>query len=120
MKIYVAHSSDFDYVNKLYRPLRESALNGEHDFFLPHENERSSDTKELMRECDLLLADVSKPSTGEGIEIGRAEAIGLRIVCIYESGSKVSSSLKYVCNEFIEYTNPNDMITKITRLLSKI
>lgn len=118
MKVYVAHSSDFDYVNKLYKPLRESRLNAVHDFFLPHEKGQAEDTKELMKECDLLLADVSKPSTGEGIEIGRAEAIGLRIVFVYEKGSKVSSSLKFVSQEIIEYSDSADLIEKVSSILS--
>lgn len=120
MKVYVAHSSDFDYVNKLYRPLRESALNSEHDFFLPHEKGDIRETKELMKECDLLLADVSMPSTGEGIEMGRAEAIGLRIACIYERGSRVSSALRFVSDIFVEYNDPQDMIRKVADLLQKI
>jgi len=33
MKIFVAHSSNFDFKNELYLPLRNSSLNNKHIFF---------------------------------------------------------------------------------------
>lgn len=113
MKIYVAHSNDFDYENKLYKPLRASALNTEHEIFLPHEHGRHENTRELMKSCNLLVAEVSLPSTGEGIELGRAEAIGLPVLCISEQGAKVSSSLKYVTDHFLQYSDAEDMLSKL-------
>lgn len=119
MKIYIAHSSDFDYEDKLYRPLIGSSLNDEHEIFLPNKAEnRLIKTKDVVREYALLIAEVSKPSTGEGIEIGLAEAYDIPIVCIYEKGAKISNSLQYVTNEFIEYSDTEDMLTKIEAFLS--
>lgn len=34
MKIFVAHSSNFDFKNELYLPLRNSDLNNKHKIFL--------------------------------------------------------------------------------------
>ena len=113
MKIYISHANGFDFKKKLYAPLRESTLNEEHEFYLPHESGASVNTKELMKEYDLLIAEVSHPSTGQGIEIGRAEAFNIPIICIYEKGSKISNSLKYVTDTFIEYETPEDMIEQI-------
>jgi hypothetical protein len=120
MKIYIAHSNKFDFENKLYLPLRSSTLNTEHAFFLPHEDGKAENTKELMKDFDLLIAEVSEPSTGEGIEIGRADMLNIPIVCIYEQGSKVSNSLRYVSNEFIEYADPKDMLGKLTDFLNRL
>ncbi len=117
MKIYVAHASDFDYVNKLYAPIIGSELAKIHEFFLPHAEGNSFNTKEVMKGMDLLLAEVSKPSTGEGIEIGRAEAAGITVLCAYEIGVKVSSALKYVSKDFIEYQDPEDLLVKLEAYL---
>lgn len=38
MRIYVTHSSGFNYKNELYLPLRNSALNEKHEITLPHEH----------------------------------------------------------------------------------
>ena len=41
-----------------------------------------------MKECDILIAEISKPSLGVGYEIGFAEALGKKIVCLYREGSE--------------------------------
>ncbi len=118
MKIYVGHSGNYDFENDLYKPLRDSRLNEEHEIFLPHESgNEDKDTKEIIGSCDLFIAEVSEASTGLGIEMGRADMQKARIVCIYKEGSKISGSLKFVCNDFLEYSDSNDMIEKISRYI---
>ena len=36
---------------------------------------------------------------------------------LYEKGSKISSSLKFITNNFIEYENIDDMIYKINKFI---
>lgn len=73
MKIYVAHSSGYDYQNELYSPIRNSTLNTKHQITLPHENSiEQFNSKEFLKKCNLVIADVSYPSTGLGIELGWA------------------------------------------------
>lgn len=117
MKIFVPHSSNFDFRNELYLPLRSSALNELHEFILPQENKREVITRELIKECDMVLAEVSYPSTGQGIELGWASMLNAPIVCIYKEGLKYSPALRYVTDTFIDYKNPKDMIEKITEIL---
>lgn len=120
MKIYIAHSNDFDYKNRLYTPLRESGLNNEYEIFLPHENGRHEDSNEVMAGCDLVIAEVSVPSTGEGIELGRAEAAGIPILCISENGAKISSALQYITKNFLEYSDAEDMVRKLDSFLKRL
>ena len=120
MKIYVGHSNDWNYENELYNPILKSELNKKHDIILPHLNNRSFDTKKVIEEADLFIAEVSRPSLGLGIEIGRAEQIGKKILCIYKKGEKVSSSLKYVDASLIEYNDEKDMIDRIKKEIEKI
>ncbi len=117
MKIFVPHSSNFDFRNELYTPLRNSNLNSEHDFILPQENKREVITKELIKTCDLVLAEVSYPSTGQGIELGWASLLDIPIVCIYKEGLKYSPGLRYITGRFVSYKNPKDMIEKIGKFL---
>ena len=113
MNIYVSHSSNFDYINKLYNPIKNSQLINNNEFFLPHDNDKVINTKDYISNCDLLIAEVSLPATGQGIELGWADYAKTPILCIYEKGSKISSSLKFITNNFIEYENEKDMINKI-------
>lgn len=119
MKIYVTHSSGFDFKNELYQPLRNSELNNQHQITLPHENSSEPfSSKDFMKECDLILSEVSHPSTGQGIELGWANFYDIPILCIFKNGTKPSDSLKTVSDKFIEYENSEDMIQKVVDYLS--
>ena len=120
MKIYIGHSNDWDYKNKLYKPILNSKLSEKHEIIFPHINNESFNTKEVIKTSDLFIAEVSRPSLGLGIEIGRAEQIGKRILCIYEEGQKCPSSLKYVNVTVIPYKGAIDMVNKIESEINKI
>lgn len=120
MKVFLAHASDFDFRNKLYTPIRASALNTEYEFILPQENGKEEITKETIRGAKAFIADVSRPSTGAGIEMGWADAYSVPIICIYEKGSAVSSSVDYVARARIEYDSPRNLIAQLTEALSSL
>jgi len=119
MKIYVCHSKSFDYKSELYEPLRLSPLNQLHEIILPHEfSEQSFNSKEVIPTVDLVLAEVSFPSTGMGIELGWANKDGKRIVFIYKQGTSLSASLKAVSEEFVEYISTADLTNKLQTVLN--
>lgn len=120
MEIYVAHSNSFDFKNELYTPLRKSDLNTKYHIFLPHETDEFINTKEIIKKSDLVVAEVSYPATGLGIELGWANNANKMVVCIYKSGSNVSGSLKVVSNTFIEYSDASDMISKLSDAISQL
>lgn len=115
MKIYCGHSREFDFQTELYEPLKSSRIFIENEVILPHEKkqEPNYDIKKLLGDCDLFIAEVSFPATGLGIELGYADMLGLPIICIHRKDSRISGSLKTVCNHFIEYNNSADMIFKL-------
>lgn len=114
MKIYISHSSIYDYKNEIYNLIKQSSLINDNTFFFPHDNnEKIMNTKEIVSSCDLIIAEVSLPTTGQGIELGWADYAKTPILCIYKKGSKISSSLKFITDQFFEYENSEDMITKI-------
>ncbi len=116
MKIYVSHSKNFDYKNELYKPLKDSKLPVE--FIFPHEKRSEPFDSKLLLErhgCDYILAEVSTPSTGQGIELGWADVYKIPIVCIYKKGSKPAGSLKVITNTIVEYKNLTDFINKFAK-----
>lgn len=115
MKIYISHSKNFDFQKELYEPLKNSGL--KYEFIFPHENNLNAfNSKELFEKhlCDLVLAEVSFSSTGQGIELGWADIFQIPIACCYKSGSKISTSLRMVTKDFIEYDGSVDLINKLT------
>ncbi len=131
MKIFVTHSSDtfanvgifsggFNFKDELYEPLKNSDLNIKHEIILPQKNGYELITKEIINECDLIVAEVSFPSTGQGIELGWANVFKIPIVCIYKDDCKYSNSLTKITNNFISYKDENEMILKLSDYIKNI
>lgn len=120
MNIYISHSGNYDYESELYKPIKESELASLHHFFLPHEPENIDvDAKDELKQTDILVAEVSYPSTGQGIELGRANVAGVPIVCFYKMGTKPSGSLRFVTDGIIEYSDVQDLLTKLKDRLTQ-
>lgn len=113
MKIYFGHSKGFDYKNELYKPIRENALNQLHEIIFPHETNKFINSKDIIKNCDLIIAEVTYPATGLGIELGWAEIFNKPVVCFYKKGSKLSGSLKAVTHNFIDYSDSKDLVKKL-------
>ncbi|QQG51062.1 MAG: hypothetical protein HZB75_00945 [Candidatus Saccharibacteria bacterium] len=115
MNIYISHcGGDYDYENELYVPIKESDLSRIHHFFLPHEAQNiDTDAVTELKHTDILVAEASFPSTGQGIELAQAKAANVPIICFYKKGVKTSSSLRFVTNKVVEYTDMSDLLTKL-------
>lgn len=119
MQIYIAHSREFDFQNELYTPIQQSHLSDLHEIILPHKNSTEPyDSKSFFQHnCDLLIAEVSFPSIGLGIELGWANIYSVPILSIYRSGIEISNSVKGISQELIEYTDADDLINQIDQFL---
>jgi nucleoside 2-deoxyribosyltransferase len=117
MKIYLSHAKKLDFINELYEPIKRSDLANKHQFIFPHEDNKVINCEEIFRnkEVDLILAEVSIPATGQGIELGYAEILEIPIICIHKKGSEVAGSLKWITNKFIEYENSSDLVEKLKK-----
>jgi hypothetical protein len=118
-KIYVGHSSQFNYQAELYTPLKISIFYQRYQFFLPHDNlVVPTNSKKIIAHSNLFIAEVSYPSTGLGIELGWASDLNVRIICIHRKDCQPSSSLKFISKNIVEYITPGDMIMKLEDLLN--
>ena len=118
MKIVLAHSGNYDYEKELYVPIENSNFLEPHNIVFPHKNqEKRTETREELRDADLFIAEVSYPSTGEGIEIGMATMLGVPILFIHKEDVQPSSSLGFIESETITYGNSEDLIEKLERYL---
>lgn len=122
MNIYISHcGGNYDYKNELYKPIKESELAKVHHFFLPHEPQNIDvDAVTELKHTDMLVAEASFPSTGQGIELAQAKATGVPIVCFYKTGTKTSSSLRFVTDKIIEYTDISDLFIKLQAELGQL
>lgn len=120
MNIYFSHLRDCNFKELFYDPIKDSEFAKENNIILPHDkNVDFLNVKDLIKDkkIDLIIAEVSYPSTGQGIELGRADDAGIRIICISRKNAKIANSLKLVCDEFLEY---EDFSKSIEEIFSKL
>ena len=120
LNIYISHSSKMDYINELYEPLLNSSIALNNNLILPHSKEYEKiNTKQIIMEADILVAEVSYPGTGIGLELGRAECNNVPIICFIKKGIKCNSS---VSRNFkvMEYENASDMVERLENIITKI
>jgi hypothetical protein len=65
-----------------------------------------------------VIAEVSFPATGQGIELGWADSFSVPVICLYKKGTKPSGSLKVITKTIVSYTDSTDLVHKIEYLLS--
>ena len=55
----------------------------------------------LLRQCTVVVAEVTQPSLGVGYEIGRAVAMGKQVLCLYrpQEGKLLSAMIRGMDNE---------------------
>lgn len=120
MKIYVAHATALDYQQIIYQPLKNSDLYSSHDFIFPHETSViAQDSRAAIAACDLVLAEVSLPSTGLGIELGWADVMNKTIILLHQETAKLSSALNIISSSVISYNHAAQMIEKLTQYLDQ-
>ena len=120
-ELYLAHSSSFDFKSELYLLIRKSKLNQDYEIILPHENyDEPFDSKNCLKDCKVIIAEVSYPSIGLGIELGWADLYGVPIIFIYKKGRKISTSLKVLSNNFIEYSDVDELLEKLSFILKDV
>lgn len=117
-RIYVAHSKDIDYLNDLYAPLKNADFLSDYELLLPHElSDISYNTRGFYERIDLMIAEVSKPATGLGIELGWAFDDQKPVYCIYRAGSKVSSSVRSITDKIYEYQDVDEMLEIVRKIV---
>lgn len=118
MKIYVGHSRSFDYEAELYEPVR--AALGVHELILPHVGEGQHDSRAIIPTLDFMIAEVSYPSIGLGIELAWAEHHGVPILALHRADVTPSGSVGAVCKDVRPYASSEEMVEHIKGALNDL
>lgn len=118
MKIYFWHTKRFEYINEIYEAIINSKFYQENEIVLPHKDSNLAfNSKEYLKSCDLMIAEISYPSLSLGIEMWWANLYWCKIICIYKKWTKVSKSLETVSDTFLEYENIEEIIEIIEKYI---
>ncbi len=112
MLIQFWHFKKYDYEKELYEPIKNNHLRKNHEIILPYDG-APINSKDTLQKADIFFAEVSYPSTGLWIELWFASMYWTKIVCFCKEGTELPWSLKYVCDDFFEYTNSVNMMNQI-------
>lgn len=77
-------------------------------------------SKEMIKNADVLIAEVSVKNIAIGIEIGWADSLGKEIVYLVKEGVEPSTALKIVKGKLISYKDLNDLKKKLKEILKNI
>lgn len=122
MKIYFAHPQTIDYQAVIYQPVKSSQLLSSHECILPHDDTpetHRNNTRDFYRTIDLMIAEVSAPATGLGIELGWAADDGTPIYCFYQEGTHPSGSIYATTDHITSYTDAQDFIRQVEQIISQ-
>ena len=73
-----------------------------------------------VRECDVVVAEVTIPSIGVGWEISYAQSLGKKVICLFNTSSDKKISAIISGNkalELIKYSDFDTVIAKLNSLL---
>ncbi len=113
MKIFICHSTKSNFEEELYIPLQNSELNEKHELVFPHEGGTEMQVKDIIRDCDLVLAEVSDPTFEQGLELGWASGAYVTTICFYKSSIEVSPLISQVSDSINVYGSIEEMVKKV-------
>lgn len=116
MNIYVGHAKHLNYREELYPSLKKVGEKTGVTFVLPHDlSDEPFPSKDVLPTCDLMVADVSLPALGLGIEIGWANMMEIPILFIHQSDSEFSRSIQEVSTAILSYKDGDDLQKLLTK-----
>lgn len=84
----------------------------------PHQQaEEVQLTKDSIAVSDLILVEVSIPSTGSGIELGWANAEGKKIIAFHQGGAAPSPAIKFVTEKLHVYVTEEHILEVLNGLV---
>ena len=105
------------------RVLTEHISEPEEEKFVYHQTDREIYEQDInwLRESDIMVAEVSILSIGVGYEIGYADAMNKRVVCLYDQSSEKKLSAMIRGNHkitILEYTDINEALERLAKIFA--
>jgi hypothetical protein len=118
MNIYIAHSTSFDYESQLYKIIRKNPISLGVRFILPHETKNSFvNSKIILKSVNCMVAEISRPSTGLGIEMGWADMLKVPIIAICKKGFRPSDSSKKIAKKVYFYSDSKSLQKVLAKII---
>src|SRR5574344_38116 len=119
LKVCFIHSTKYDYNELLYKPILSSKVCISHDLILPMTSTyKAKYAKDLINQADIIIAEVSKSSFGERLELKWAAKARKPIIFI-SFNNKVPFLLKKYVPSLELLDDNNNLLSIINNFIIK-
>ena len=120
LNIYFMHSNKFDYENLIYKKVLSSSVCLMQNVILPYsDNNKTKYAKDLIKNADLVIVDLYKPSFGLSLELRWLSKIKDKKVLFLSQDNMIPKKYQKIVTDFTKYDENNTYIKLIEDFINK-
>ena len=120
LNIYFMHSNKFDYENLIYKKVLSSSVCLSQNFILPYsDNNKTKYAKDLIKNADLVIVDLYKPSFGLSLELRWLSKIKDKKVLFLSQDNMIPKKYQKLVTNLTKYDENNTYIKLIEDFINK-
>ena len=120
LNIYFMHSNKFDYENLIYKKVLSSSVCLSQNFILPYsDNNKTKYAKDLIKNADLVIVDLYKPSFGLSLELRWLSKIKDKKILFLSQDNMIPKKYQKLVTDLTKYDENNTYIKLIEDFINK-
>ena len=120
LNIYFMHSNKFDYENLIYKKVLSSSVCLSQNFILPYsDNNKTKYAKDLIKNADLVIVDLYKPSFGLSLELKWLSKIKDKKILFLSQDNMIPKKYQKLVTDLTKYDENNSYIKLIEDFINK-
>ena len=120
LNIYFMHSNKFDYENLIYKKVLSSSVCLMQNVILPYsDNNKTKYAKDLIKNADLVIVDLYKPSFGLSLELRWLSKIKDKKVLFLSQDNMITKKYQKIVTDLTKYDENNTYIKLIEDFINK-
>lgn len=120
LNIYFMHSNKFDYENLIYKKVLSSSVCLMQNVILPYsDNNKTKYAKDLIKNADLVIVDLYKPSFGLSLELRWLSKIKDKKILFLSQDNMIPKKYQKIVTDLTKYDENNTYIKLIEDFINK-
>lgn len=120
LNIYFMHSNKFNYENLIYKKVLSSSVCLMQNVILPYsDNNKTKYAKDLIKNADLVIVDLYKPSFGLSLELRWLSKIKDKKVLFLSQDNMIPKKYQKIVTDLTKYDENNTYIKLIEDFINK-
>ncbi len=120
LNIYFMHSNKFDYENLIYKKVLSSSVCLMQNVILPYsDNNKTKYAKDLIKNADLVIVDLYKPSFGLSLELKWLSKIKDKKILFLSQDNMIPKKYQKIVTNLTKYDENNTYIKLIEHFINK-